>query len=135
MRVEVLDPDVVVDDGGLRAAIELVGRAGALVGVHGAGLVYAAFLRPGSALVEVTLRAGWCCWPLPFGGECGACERYHKADFHALAGAYGLRYYEHRGLARGPAQAVSWIGSTDVWVNGRTLRRDVGRALREWEPA
>lgn len=73
-----------------------------LVAVHGAGLTNIPFLSSDSAVVEVTLRYGWCKDPVPdeclLGHWADSCttvcrENYHKADYPNSAHSYGLKYF------------------------------------------
>lgn len=87
------------------AAVE---AASVFIGVHGSELTNVIWLRPGSVVIEVILRYGWCCdmvprvyqgyeappctgcsppspWDCPDGLGTDGCKAYHKADIANLA--------------------------------------------------
>ena len=53
------------DQSTLRGQLKLLTNAAVLVGAHGAGMNNAIWMRPGSVAIEVTLRPGFCCHPIP----------------------------------------------------------------------
>ena len=70
------------------AVVRAVAKAKVMIGVHGAGLTHAMWMRRGSTLIEVINRS-----PLYYGGGQQGTRGYHKADFANLARAFGIRYY------------------------------------------
>ncbi|XP_010044456.1 alpha-1,3-arabinosyltransferase XAT3 [Eucalyptus grandis] len=82
----------------LRKAYELINSSHALVGVHGAALTHALFLRPGAVLGQV----------VPIGGDWVA-----RACFEEPARAMGLSYVEY-GIAPEESSLVEKYGRDNV---------------------
>ncbi len=53
------------DQSTLRGQLEVLTKTAVLVGAHGAGMNNAIWLRPGSVAIEISLRPGFCCHPIP----------------------------------------------------------------------
>eukprot|EP00965_Chrysotila_dentata_P242061 6204666-Pleurochrysis_carterae.AAC.1 len=72
-----------------------------LISSHGAQLTNLIWLSEHAAVVEVLLRFGWCCDPVPSKQYASRdpdrpgcdCRAYHKADYANLAQTYGIRYF------------------------------------------
>ena len=71
----------------LRDQLPLFAQAAVMVGVHGAGLTNMIFMRPGSALIEVTIRVRK--------QPSSTLPRYPFVVFSDTAQFAGLRYYSH----------------------------------------
>ena len=75
--------------------VAMFARAAVVISVHGSQLTNVAWMRPGSAVIEVMLRNGWCLdpWRPADGVSCQRCKAYHKADFANLARLFELKYW------------------------------------------
>jgi len=77
-----------------------IASASVLVSIHGAQLANLVWLSPGSAVVEITLRYGFCCKPLPpeywYHSEkvcTGPCSPYPFLVYTHMAAQFGIKYY------------------------------------------
>lgn len=123
-------PVRVADTGLLTPAeqIDLLSGAAVLVSAHGADMTNMLWMQRNTAVLEVLLRFGWCCDPIPpenmgpFAPPCqGPCRPYHKGDFANLAGGLGLRYaYFDADYSNAPDSA-SPIDRKALFVNSSAL--------------
>lgn len=70
-------PTIHGDSYAKRPQVRSAAAASVLISVHGADLTNMLWMRPGTAAIEVTLRYGWCCDPVPqqhWGNEAPPCE-------------------------------------------------------------
>jgi hypothetical protein len=120
----------------LRQQVTEMANAAVVIAVHGAHLANLIWMAPQSTLVEVTMRFGWCCnpmppWPASF-DSCAQCTSYHVGCYANLANAFGLRYVyvdpefisPHRW--RSPASPIE---RHYVYVNARDLSKRAAEAL------
>eukprot|EP00468_Gymnochlora_sp_CCMP2014_P005552 CAMPEP_0167745390 /NCGR_PEP_ID=MMETSP0110_2-20121227/3124_1 /TAXON_ID=629695 /ORGANISM="Gymnochlora sp., Strain CCMP2014" /LENGTH=471 /DNA_ID=CAMNT_0007630025 /DNA_START=201 /DNA_END=1616 /DNA_ORIENTATION=- len=78
----------------------LIMQADALISVHGAQLANLVWMPEGSAVIEVTLRYGYCCRPVPeenmgfTSPPCkGPCSPYDYVVYAMQAQQFGIEYY------------------------------------------
>jgi hypothetical protein len=103
--------------------------AAVLVAVHGAELINMILLPPRAVVIEVSLRYGWCCDPLPQANQgfvappCQTepCRPYHKADFANMAQALGLGYHMFDPVYVDPPSSRNPIDRPVVHVNSTEL--------------
>uniref|UniRef100_A0A7S4DXZ9 Glycosyltransferase 61 catalytic domain-containing protein n=1 Tax=Lotharella globosa TaxID=91324 RepID=A0A7S4DXZ9_9EUKA len=67
LPIRVLDfhPDAEAPLNTLKEQVRIIASTAVLAGSHGSGLWNALWMRPGSVAIEVTLRTGHCCHPIP----------------------------------------------------------------------
>ena len=129
-------------------------QAAVVIGVHGSELTNVAWMQPGSVVIEVTLRYGWCCDPVPAESigyeapqsshcstsfyECpngqmeagNPCRAYHKADICNLAHALGLTWTYFDPAYVSPPTTENSVSRDTVHVESRTLAASATEALR-----
>ena len=128
-----------------RDQARLMARASVVVSVHGADLTNMIWMPPCASIIEVTLRHGWCCDPIPLNNldiqdpkpctECTAatsqgcpdnlgpdkCKGYHKADYANLASALNLTYVYFDPEQQDPPFNVNPISRKRVYVDAKKL--------------
>jgi len=84
----------------LKEHFKLISQAKMLLGVHGAHLANMIWMDEGSAVVEVTVRYGHCCDPLPVENmgfhapPCtGPCKPYDYVVYAMMAQQFGIRWF------------------------------------------
>lgn len=82
--------------------IQAVSSSVVMVAAHGAGISHAAWMRPGTAVVEVLMRQGF------------AGSDYHKADFANLVRFFGKNYFYYDAVSLGPQDATEISAHTVV---------------------
>ena len=111
-------------------------NAAVVVAVHGSELTNLIYLDPASIIIEITLRYGWCCDPIPLKNQmsyaepCTAnCRAYHKWDFANLAHSMDLKYFYFDPIYADPPHASNPIARNEVHVNSKDLALIVCTAL------
>ena len=111
-------------------------NAAVVVAVHGSELTNLIYLDPASIVIEVTLRYGWCCDPIPLKNQglqadpcTGNCRAYHKWDFANLAHSLDLKYLYFDPTYIDPPHAANPIARNEVHVNSKDLALLVRTAL------
>ena len=112
-----------------REQMRAIRGAAVLVAVHGAELTNMLFLPPGAVVIEVSLRYGWCCDPVPQANQgllappCQTkpCRPYHKADFANMAQALGLGYHLFDPVYIDPPTSRNPIDRPRVHINATEL--------------
>ena len=131
----------------LRQQIGYASNAALMIGVHGAQLTHAMWLREGSALLEILVRYGWCCegqhtfkgatknskhaaQPPDPRAMCGACTGYAKPDYANIAHTFGARYAYLDAAFAEPARSHNLIDREAVHVDAADLARASLKLLR-----
>ncbi len=143
-------PLMIVEIGSLgpEEQVRVMSEAAVVVAVHGGDCTNIAFMQRNTHFIEVTLRYGWCCDPVPpnaldvnsvghsgicsscssssrgCGGEAvNDCKPYHKADYfnQALASNLSWSYFDPEYLD--PSTGANPIDRDYVYVNSHTLAR------------
>ena len=140
-------PLKVVEVGSLNADLQvrLFSEAAVTVAVHGGDCTNIAFMPRRAHLIEVTLRYGWCCHPVPpealddgtkgFSGVCRSCKNsslgcdynfndckpYHKADYFNQAWATNLTWSYFDPEYLNPTTGRNLIDRDYVFVNSTGL--------------
>jgi hypothetical protein len=112
-----------------KGQFSLVRGASIIIAVHGAELTNMLFLNPKSAVIEITLRYGWCCDPVPEFAQgyqtktqcVTSCKPYHKADFANLAHALGHTYFYFDPSYIEPPTDKNPISREKVFVDSKGL--------------
>ena len=140
----------------VRTQAQSFARAKVAIAVHGLGLVNLLFMQPGSALIEVVLRYGWCCEIVEgvggadrvqrgdldpsscrARGDCDAvdprcstkCIPYHKADYANMAQTFGIHYYPYDPVFVGPRVERNPIAVRWVMVDAPKFAEFTERVL------
>mmetsp|Transcript_4502 Transcript_4502/g.8190 ORF Transcript_4502/g.8190 Transcript_4502/m.8190 type:complete len:569 (+) Transcript_4502:258-1964(+) len=84
----------------LREQVNIMANAAVAVGSHGSGLWNSVWMKPGSVTIEVTLRPGHCCFPIPqkYWGETddvctSPCRPYTMVNIADGVMAAGVRWF------------------------------------------
>jgi len=84
----------------LREQANIMANAAVAVGSHGSGLWNSVWMKPGSVTIEVTLRPGHCCFPIPkkYWGETddvctSPCRPYTMVNIADGVMAAGVRWF------------------------------------------
>lgn len=103
-------------------------NAAVIIAVHGSELTNMIYLDPSSIVIEITLRYGWCCDPIPKKNQgdlsepCTSnCRPYHKWDFANLAHSLGLKYLYFDPTYVDPPHSSNPIARNEVHVNSKDL--------------
>ena len=120
----------------------LMYNAAIVIGIHGAELTNILYMKPNTYLIEITLRYGWCCDPIPLinineytAEPCicqynclqtkeqpkSGCNAYHKADYANLANSLGINYYYFDPIYTSPPITVNPIQRNFVYINSTEL--------------
>jgi len=107
---------------------QLFRNAAVVIAVHGSELTNLIYLDPSSVVIEITLRYGWCCDPIPlknqgfYSDPCtNNCRPYHKWDFINLAHSLNLKYFYFDPVYIDPPYASNPIARNEVHINSKEL--------------
>lgn len=147
------------DDSDFAEQARAIAPARIVIAAHGAALTNLFVLPKGAHVFEVGMRRHWFCHPvcaahldgsLPYTTRCGiganapptyttrcgvgasVAPPYHKADYHNLALAFGMRYHEVLLEDGGPFLCGNPIGIANMYVDATALAARIERLAAPW---
>eukprot|EP00468_Gymnochlora_sp_CCMP2014_P001301 CAMPEP_0167741452 /NCGR_PEP_ID=MMETSP0110_2-20121227/866_1 /TAXON_ID=629695 /ORGANISM="Gymnochlora sp., Strain CCMP2014" /LENGTH=449 /DNA_ID=CAMNT_0007625509 /DNA_START=330 /DNA_END=1679 /DNA_ORIENTATION=+ len=137
LRVREVDFHPLAKVNTLREQLEIMSGAAVLVGSHGSGLWNGIWMEPGSVVIEVPLRVGYCCMPIPLenrapdGMPCkDNCTPFLMVNIADGLMASGIKWFYYDAVYIDQPTGDSNRDTAHVHVNGDELANIVQGAHR-----